>query len=114
MQKFYGEGMFTPGTIQYAFTYYNKYAQESNIFYTTPLQYISFKDRGGEADELVSNSFQIKVTGLDNNFEYVRIYAIHRSSLDAVPEVRLAADLQITGSVIQYVDSGTSGETVDP
>ena len=29
-------GQFSPGTIQYAFTYYNKYGQESNIFYTTP------------------------------------------------------------------------------
>ena len=30
-------GEFPAGTIQYAFTYYNKYGQETNIFYTTPL-----------------------------------------------------------------------------
>ena len=35
-----GNGKFSAGTIQYAFTYYNKYGQESNIFYTTDLYYI--------------------------------------------------------------------------
>lgn len=39
-------GMFAPGVIQYAFTYYRKYGQESNIFYVSPLLYISYKDRG--------------------------------------------------------------------
>ena len=34
-------GTFAPGVIQYAFTYFNKYGQESNIFYTSPLYYIS-------------------------------------------------------------------------
>ena len=39
-------GMFAPGVIQYAFTYYNKNGQESNIFYVSPLQYISYRDKG--------------------------------------------------------------------
>ena len=41
-------GNFSAGTIQYAFTYYNKYGQESNIFYTTELYNLSHNDRGGE------------------------------------------------------------------
>ena len=45
VSKMYGTGEFPPGVIQYAFTYYNKYGQESNIFYTTPLQYISYTNR---------------------------------------------------------------------
>ena len=63
--KQYGNGMFAPGVIQYAFTYYNKYGQESNIFYTTPLYYVSHKDRGGKADEKISNSFKITIDNLD-------------------------------------------------
>ena len=43
-------GVFAPGVIQYAFTYYNKYAQESNIFYTSPQFYVSYNNRGAAAD----------------------------------------------------------------
>jgi len=52
-------GNFAPGTIQYAFTYFNTYGQESNIFYTTPLRYISFNERGASPEDKVSNSFNI-------------------------------------------------------
>ena len=61
-------GMFAPGVIQYAFTYYNKNGQESNIFYTTPLYYISHKDRGASPEDKVENAFKITVTNPDSNF----------------------------------------------
>ena len=38
-------GFFASGVIQYAFTYYNMYGQESNIFYTSPINYISFNPK---------------------------------------------------------------------
>lgn len=120
--KLYGEGMFSPGTIQYAFTYYNKYGQESNIFYTTPLNYVSPSDRGGNPEERVANSFRIEVDGVDTNFEYLRIYSIYRTSIDAVPTVKRVIDLPIDKAKMEdegdwsmsYIDTGTVGETVDP
>lgn len=120
--KLYGEGIFSPGTIQYAFTYYNKYGQESNIFHTTPLNYISPSDRGGNPEERVANSFRIEVDGVDTNFEYLRIYSIHRTSIDAVPTVKRVIDLPIDKAKMEdegdwsmsYIDTGTVGETVDP
>lgn len=108
-------GIFSPGTIQYTFTYYNKYAQESNIFYTSPLFYTSFNDRGGSPEDRVSNSFDISITDIDESFDYVRMYSIHRTSIDAIPEVKRVTDLSIiAGEDIFYVDTGTSGDTVDP
>lgn len=114
--KLYGGGMFSPGTIQYAFTYYNKYGQESNIFYTTPIQYISPKGRGGNPEERVSNSFKLAINNFDRNFEYLRIYSIHRTSIDATPAVKRVVDLAITNDIntIVYIDTGTTGDTVDP
>lgn len=120
--KLYGEGIFSPGTIQYALTYYNKYGQESNIFHTTPLNYISPSDRGGNPEERIANSFRIKVDGVDTNFEYLRIYSIHRTSIDAVPTVKRVIDLPIDKARMEeegdwsmsYIDTGTVGETVDP
>lgn len=116
IKKRVGEGgTFAPGVIQYAFTYYNKYRQESNIFYTSPLCYISPIDRGGAPDENVDNTFSISLGNLDTNFDYVRIYAIQRTSLNAIPFVRLVTELAITdGAIANYTDTGTSGATVDP
>lgn len=92
------EGMFTPGVIQYAFTYYNKFGQESSIFYTSPLNYISYQDRGAAPNATnISNAFKISITNVDTNFDYVRIYSIHRTSLDAAPEVKQLTDIPLKG-----------------
>ena len=107
-------GFFASGVIQYAFTYYNMYGQESNIFYTSPINYISFKDRGASPEEKTSNSFTIKISNADTNFDFIRIYSIHRTSIDATPTVVNVVDLPIDGKDIIYVDTGGSGVTIDP
>lgn len=112
--KIFGSGEFPPGVIQYAFTYYNKHGQESNIFYTTPLQYISYKDRGGSPEDKVANSFKITISNVDENFDYLRIYSILRTSLNATPLVKRVQDIETTSDTLSYIDNGLSGETVDP
>lgn len=112
--KIFGTGEFPSGVIQYAFTYYNKYGQESNIFYTTPLQYISYADRGGSPEDKVANSFKIKVKNVDRNFDYLRIYSILRTSLDAVPLGKRVQDIEINDFEITFIDNGLQGDTIDP
>ena len=116
--KIDGQGEFLQGTIQYAFSYYNKYEQESNIWYTTPIQYISPSTRGASPEEKVPNSFLINIWGTDQNFDFVRIYSIHRTSLDAIPTVKVVVDLpsklKDLGESIQYIDTGTTGYIIDP
>lgn len=107
-------GTFAAGIIQYAFSYYNLYGQESNIFYTTPINYISYKDRGASPEDKISNSFKIKLTGVDDSFDFLRIYSIHRTSIDAVPTVTNVADITINNTTIEYTDTGTTGVTIDP
>lgn len=127
-------GSFRAGVIQYAFTYYNRNGQESNIFYVTPLQYISYTDRGGSPEDVISCAFNLSIRPIDGNlyrsgeilrftptYDYLRVYAIYRSSLDATPEVRIVKDidLNISGSIgygslgCSCVDLG-AGELVDP
>lgn len=122
INKSYGQGIFSSGVIQYAFTYYNKYAQESNIFYTSPLQYISQVDRAGRPDKSVANTFTIEVTNLDKNFDYLRVYSIHRTSLNNTPEVRQLPDIELssifndldnTDKKAIIIDTGTTGEVID-
>ena len=86
-------GSFAPGVIQYAFTYYNKFGQETNIFYTSPLLYVSHKDRGGSPEDKVENAFRITVANIDKSFDYLRIYSIQRTSLNAVPIVKRVQDI---------------------
>lgn len=113
-------GSFSSGVIQYAFTYYNKYGQESNIFYTSPIQYISFASRGASPEEKVSSSFTITIANPDIRFDYIRVYSIHRASIDATPNVLNVIDLPINaanvraGGTLTYTDNGTIGTSVDP
>lgn len=86
-------GSFAPGAMQYAFTYFNKYGQESSIFYTSPLYYVSYNNRGASPEDKVSNSFNIEVVNVDKRFDYIRIYSIHRTSINATPDVRRVVDL---------------------
>lgn len=115
VHKSYGSGSFSPGVIQYAMSYYCKNGQESNIFYTTPLQYISHRDRGGSPEETVGNSFLIKINNIDTNFDYIRLYSIHRTSIDSTPTVKVVTDIRVTSSTeLSYLDSGIEGYTIDP
>lgn len=109
-------GYFAPGVLQYCFTYFDLYGQETNIFYTSPLFYVSYNNRGGSETDTVANSFTINVSNPDTNFSYLRIYSILRTSLNGTPQVRKVTDLTvpINGSDIIYTDTGTDGSTVDP
>lgn len=114
VEKSYSSGSFNSGVIQYAFNYYNKNGQESNIVEVTPINYISYEDRGAAPNDYVSNSFKITINNIDTNFDYLRLYSIHRTSLDAQPSVKLITDLKADKDTIEYVDTGIIGETIDP
>ena len=107
-------GSFAPGVIQYSFTYFNKYGQESNIFYTSPLFYTSYNNRGAGPEDNVGNSFSINISRADTRFDYIRVYSIHRTSLNATPECKIVTDLAIPESGdFSYTDNGISGSTID-
>lgn len=113
-----GSGMFAPGVIQYAFSYYNKYGRQSNIFYTSLLHYISYPERGANPEDKVANCFKLTVSDLQvSAFDYLRIYSIHRTSLDAVPTVKRVTDLELAlanNGTITFIDNGMIGDTMDP
>lgn len=110
-------GAFSPGVIQYAFTYYYKYGQETNIFHVTEPLYIAYKDRGGDPDKSISTSLNITVQDVELKFDYLRIYSILRTTKNSVPTVKRVIDIPLkeqTGSVITFTDNNTQGDVVDP
>lgn len=99
-------GSFAPGVIQYAFTYFSKYMQESNVFYTSPLYYVSYSNRGTSPEDKVSNSFNILINNIDKNFDYIRVYSIHRTSINGTPVVKRVVNLAIpAGDYKTYINT---------
>lgn len=114
-------GVFPSGTIQWCFTYLNRYGAESNIAWISGIHYSSPDDRGGKPGENCSNSFTLRISNYEPNgrFDYIRLYHIVHTTLDAQPEVRRVADIAVPDGKqdytdIVFTDTNTTGETVDP
>lgn len=108
-------GSFTAGVIQYYITYFNKNSSESPIVYTSPLLYIAHDNRGANVNDQVSTAFKLTFTDLDNaNWEYMRIYATHRTSIDATPEASIITELNMDNSTIEFTDYGSNRTSIAP
>ena len=108
-------GIFAPGVIQYCYTYINKYGQQSNVVNVSPLYYLTHTDKGASPEDKVSNSFDIVIDSPDTSFDLVRLYSIHRTSWNDVPQVLLLEDISIgNAQSLSYTDTGASGSSVDP
>lgn len=114
VERIEGIGQFPTGTIQYAFSYYNKYSQESNIFYTTGLYNTSPIDRGGSPEEVQKNSFNITIKNVETKFQYIRVYSIQRTTLNTTPIVKVVTDLTIDSNAVSFTDDGMIGYNIDP
>jgi hypothetical protein len=102
-------GTFNQGVLQYAFTYYNKYGSESKVFYISPMYYLGTEDRGLAPDKTTSASFNITVEGLDS-YDYLRVYALHRTAIDEEPAVRIVDEVKLDGvNSVTVLDNGTKG-----
>ena len=114
--KYNTGGEFPAGTIQYCFNYFNKFGQETNLVDVSPLYYLCPKDKGLPADAMSTSSFEIKLSGLDGNFEYVRLYSIIRTSENAAPNVRIVGDykIQTTQSLYNIQDVFPGGYLGSP
>ena len=113
INKEYGAGEFPSGTIQYAVSYYRRYGQQTPLIYISDLQYLTFEDRAGSPEENVNCYFTIKLSNLDSDYDYVRLYSIIRTSVDATPVVKLVTEQQISNSTCIFTDYNNIGETID-
>lgn len=108
-------GMFPAGTTQYAFSYINYYGQQSNIFHISSIYYNVSNDKALEVNKTSSDSYKITINNLNNNdYQYVRIYSIVRTSQDSAPEVRVVTDYKLQDNTLEYTDRHTTGYIIDP
>lgn len=113
--KGYEGGSFIAGVIQYAYCYYNIHGHETPLINCSCLNYISYQ-QGITNDKKISCSFNISVSNVDSSYDYIRLYSIMRTSLDATPEVKRLTDIYIkdTKEDVHFTDNGKIGDTVDP
>lgn len=109
---FLGTANFSAGVIQYFITYSKKYGQQTNIVWKSAMYYLTNETIAVSAEASASCAFQLTLSNLDTNFDYVNIYSVIRTSQSGTPTVRLVASLTISESVI-YTDTGASGSDVD-
>lgn len=110
-RKDLGLGSFPAGIIQYFITYYNKYGQESGIVYQSPMYYTSMTDRGATGEETCTCSFDIEITDFDSTWDYLRVYSIHRTSINSTVSAYIVNDINLkslSGNTISISDLGVN------
>lgn len=115
VKKFSTGGEFPTGTVQYAFSYYNKFGQETKLVDVSPLYYLAPQANGLDATSIAHCSFEITINWPDDTFEYLRLYAIVRTSANAIPQCRIVGDYPVPEynslSKIVATDDGIKGRT---
>lgn len=113
-----GNALFPSGVIQYFFTYYNKYGQETNIVAHTSLYYLSNGNKGAAPDSTAGCSFRIVLSDFDRSFDYIRIYSLIRTSYNTVPQLNIVNELAIhdveEGESLSVIDTGNYSVSLDP
>ena len=118
VEKLAGGGYFKSGVIQYVITFGLKNGAESNIVAISPLYYITDTKKGLSSEDTATASFKISLSNIYTiqdtfGFEYVNIYSIHRTSINATAECKLVQQLKIDNSILNYTDTGTTGSQVN-
>lgn len=94
ISKVYGEGQIYSGTIQFVITFINDLDRESTPIYISPLYYVSDDISGVSPENTVNVGYKIKISGISiqnrKDFKLIRVYAIHRSSLNEEPVITVS------------------------
>lgn len=113
-KQYNGVGSFPGGTIQYFVSYYNELGQETKIANATSLYYITDSDKGVKPGDTATCSFNITLSGLNTNFEYIRVYSAIRSTLDGPIDARIVGNYAIPSNrSITITDTGRNETAID-
>lgn len=111
--KRFADGSFHSGTVQYFFTYFDRYGKESSIFTASSLYYSTpNEDRAGSPEETCTNVFDISLDNL--HYNNVRIYSLHRTSKDTTPSAYIVKDAEVNNNKVKYTDNNRGVTAIDP
>jgi len=106
-------GNIEAGAVQYVYKLFNKYGAESNFSSATKLLFItellpegSKPFEGGDKDAIAHKSIKIDFVGIDNSFDYIRVYAIFYKSFFEAPLVNLVHEGELSKDTFSIIDTG--------
>lgn len=103
------------GMIQYFVSYYNVNGAETLIAGTSAPITVDYAHRGAKADDPQGScSVIVNISGLDHNFDYVRLYSATRTAENGELIVRIVQDIKIEGNSVEIIDNGIDQETITP
>lgn len=117
----FSTGTLPAGQVQYAYKLFNKHGVEtalSPLSKKIPLtkgfkETDSQKVKGQRITENTGLGCKITAQFLNNpSFEYIRIYRMHYSQNNQIPEVCIVDELAITNNYLSYVDTGGNALSV--
>lgn len=101
-------GNFPAGVVQYAISYFNLYGQQTGIIYQSPLLYTSADNRGLSPEDKSSDSFSLRISNLNKQFEYIRVYRLIWTSINATPSAEIVGDYKVNDSYTESQVTRTS------
>ncbi len=108
-------GSHTSGMVQYAYNLYVLNGAQTSI---SPISELTSIDKGlslggGDVNENLGMSVNIRVDNVDEDFTNIRLYSIKYTAYNQIPEVKIIADREIDGfSDFNFTDTGVGGESI--
>ena len=104
-------GQHTSGMVQYAYGLYILNGAQTTISPPSELTPIDKGDGlgGGEVNEVLGRSVQIKIKSIDPKFTHIKLYSIKYTAYNQSPEISIVADKQIDNyTSMDLTDDGSS------
>jgi hypothetical protein len=100
-------GNLIAGSIQYAYNFYYTNGSQSNLSPTSDLISITDYYKGYNSQENTGLKVKLEFTGLDTDYDSIKIYSIHYQELNQTPKVSLIYDAALQGvSTLTIYDDG--------
>lgn len=97
-------GNFTSGMVGWAYSLSNFNGQETKISPVSKLVNANQSNDGNLVNEVTGRSFRIKIETVDTRFDVINIFRLFYTSLDAEPQITLAAQEFADSSTVYWTD----------
>jgi hypothetical protein len=109
-------GAYTAGMVQYSYQLYIKNGSATTYSPCSDMLYLTANDGGTDSrtfsgsslGENTGKSVELSFTGLDSNYNKIRIFAIHYTEPLISPTINIVGELEYSGTTLSFVDNGVS------
>jgi len=101
-------GNMEAGVAQYCYNYYNINGAQTKISPLSSGYPVSKNGRGLSVNEEGGDAFRIEIDGLDQNYDYIRVYRIMYTNSSGTPGVTILYDAEANTNKLTILDDGST------